>query len=250
MRERGLIQAIVIRPYGERFRLVAGAHRLAAAHLLDWSSIRAEIRRLTDDEARAAEIDENLDQRGLDALDRSLFLTEKQIIWERLYPETKNGGDRVSEAARSRTQSLRSALGIDLPPTFSEDAAERTGLSQRSIQLALEIGRGLSPEAIRHLRETKLTNNASALRIVAKEIPAVQVQLARRLASGEAKTIGEAREQLGLSLPSAPASRQVDPEHVRRVLYGEFTRAWEATEDDPELRARCLKYLRDEGVRV
>lgn len=56
----GLIESIIVRPRGRGYLLVAGRHRLEAARMLGWPTITCIVRKLSDDEARLAEIDSNL----------------------------------------------------------------------------------------------------------------------------------------------------------------------------------------------
>lgn len=68
----GLLHPIVVQPVkkpkknGPHYRLVAGGRRLAAAHSLDWPSIPCHfLSELTDAEARAIELEENLKRQDL-----------------------------------------------------------------------------------------------------------------------------------------------------------------------------------------
>ena len=122
MEQRGQDQPIIVRLVEGRHRLVAGAHRHAAALALEWQTIRCELQDLDDDQARLCEIDENLARRELAPLDRSIFLTQRKQTWDRLHPDAGDGGDRRSEVFRShRVRSDR----------FSRQAADKTGLSER-----------------------------------------------------------------------------------------------------------------------
>jgi len=85
----------------------------------------------SDDEAQLLEIDENLMRRGLTVLEEGVFLAQRKAVYERLHPETKHGGDRVSDQmANLATRSLRftAATAQDL------DKSERT--LRRRIALA------------------------------------------------------------------------------------------------------------------
>lgn len=232
MADRGQDVPIIVRPMpplkGADHALVAGLHRLTAAERLGWSEIDVDIRPLDDDAARLAEIDENLMRRELSALDRGVFMRERKLVWEKLHPETKNGGDRTSTS-----QPLRTA------PRFTEDAAERTGFSERSIQLAVTVGR-LPPEVRDVLRGTPIEHSTTKLVQLVAEEGDNQIALARLLAAGEAKTIADAKARLGLSAPR-PA-REPDPEAPYKLL----TNAWVTA--DAETQKRFIRMLRKTGV--
>ncbi|MFN7308325.1 MAG: ParB/RepB/Spo0J family partition protein, partial [Acetobacteraceae bacterium] len=107
------------------FVLVAGAHRLAAARLAEMDQIAASIIDADEDQARLREIDENLCRRDLTELDRATFLAERKAVWIRLNPETAVVGRKKLKT------------NLSLIPTFAQDAAERLGLSARSVDRAI-----------------------------------------------------------------------------------------------------------------
>lgn len=177
--EQGLQHPIVVRPSEQgRWRLVAGAHRLAAAKALGWDEISAEIRDdlKNDDEARLAEIAENLMRRELSALDRATFLMEWRETMYRLHPELRQGGDRQSaEFLWKKSQTANLAV-------WSEVAA-RVGLSERSIQRACRIAETLHDDVKARLRGTELADNQSRLEALARfktrteQLAALDIQL-------------------------------------------------------------------------
>ena len=68
---QGLMQPIVVRPLDGRYGLVAGLHRLEAFRLMGRETIPAVLHALfTEDEAKLAEVMENLARNELIALDR------------------------------------------------------------------------------------------------------------------------------------------------------------------------------------
>ena len=115
----GLMEPIVVRPLkGGGYALVAGAHRFRGLELAGLDEAECKILDLTEAEARLAEIDENLMRREMNALDRAVFLAERQRVYEELHPETKKGGDQGNQHTGGKTQTLRLA-------TFTEDVAEK-----------------------------------------------------------------------------------------------------------------------------
>lgn len=159
------------------FRLVAGAHRYAAVQWLGRDTIAAQVIDVTDDEARLLEIDENLFRRELSYYDRAKFLAERQAVWERLHPETKRGV--AGGKARQRKEGAPATAMI----AFAGSAAERVGLSERSIQEAVKLWRDLSDET-KHLVENSpsLADNGAFLKRIAalpraEQLGAVQAHL-------------------------------------------------------------------------
>ena len=80
MGQRGQIYPIQIRTIEPgRFRLVNGAHRIAAARKLGWTHIEAFlVDDLEEEEFRLLEIDENLCRAELDPVDRAHFFATRQ----------------------------------------------------------------------------------------------------------------------------------------------------------------------------
>lgn len=232
LEQQGLQQAIVVRLVGNRHVLVAGAHRLAAARSLGWTHIAISMRELNDEEARLVEIDENLCRRELNALDQAFFLFERKAVYERLNPETKQGGDRKS----IKRQSLPFDLALN-PQRFTKDAAERVGLSERAVRLALQIASSLDPEAVSYLRGTSFADNQNALLKLSTETPARQRTLARQVRDGKAKTLDAARVAAGFQEPST------DDPQARH--YAALLDAW--SKADAETRARFVKDIEFTG---
>lgn len=172
IREQGLLQPVVVRQTEGGYRLVAGHHRVEAFRLLERERIPAILSDATsDDEARLAEVMENLGRHDLIALDRCHHLFELKQVWERMYPQAKHGGDRKSGAINR--QSL--PLDPDAPEIFgfSDAIAEKIGLSARSIRLAVKIWTGLVPTVRSRLAGTDLAHKQTELKALS-ELPATR----------------------------------------------------------------------------
>ncbi len=133
----GLRQPIEVRALADgRFALIAGMHRLAAARLLGWPTIPAQVLDLTADHARLREIDENLVRHELNPLDRAVFLAERKALYEKLNPHTRHGAQGGRGGKRNESEIV----------SFSKDTADRVGLTTRTIQLAVSIATRLAPD--------------------------------------------------------------------------------------------------------
>lgn len=185
---------IEIRPRTDspgRYWLVIGGHRLEGHKLAGMTEIVAEIDELSDEDARLREIDENLDRAELNALDRALHLAERKRVWEKLHPQTRHGGDRKSRTNKSKNQVAESAT------RFTAEAAERIGLSERSIRIAVALADALSPKAIALARGTYLADHQSDLLALSKFSAADQLRAVKAVADGKAKSIRTALPALG-----------------------------------------------------
>lgn len=192
MKEEGLNVPIEVRAAPKKpgkFILVTGGHRHAGATLLGWTEIDAVVLDLNPDRARLREIDENLYRADLSELDRAVFLAEKKRLYEKLNPQTKHGGDRRSDQA---------AIFGDLVPRFSEEACERLGMSERSLQRTLARA-ALEPEVRARIAGTPMANKGSDLDALLKLPPEQRMPVLDLLfddAEDAPRSIGEAAQRL------------------------------------------------------
>lgn len=152
------------------FTLVFGAHRLRAVELAGEREIDARIvdrRLVTPQQIRVWEIMENLNHEGLTALERAESLAALKVLHEEIYPEAKHGGDRKSKAARKRKNQNEIF-------SFSSEAAERTGLSRRAIEIAVAMVAGLDAGVKARLRGTWLEDHQAGLRQLSAQQPEMQ----------------------------------------------------------------------------
>lgn len=221
MEQTGLRQPLVVRPHPHKkgkHLLIAGAHRLAAARSLGWSTITVDIQPLDDLSARLVEIDENLTRRELTALDRAIFMAERKRIYEELHPETRHGGAPKSRKSGDKEKSQDLAT-CSMFPRFTAATAKATGFSERAVQLLCSLVNNLSPQAVDLLRATALAGNQSALLALAQEKRADQIALAKLIASGQCANLQQARMAHGL------VHESVRDEQAR--LWSQFLALWE-----------------------
>lgn len=180
--EIGLLNPITV---DHRNVLIAGLHRLEAAKLLDWPEIECTVSSLEGLQAELAEIDENFIRNGLSVVEYSELLLRRKAIYESLYPEARNGGDRKSE--KIRTSKCRS----DPVKSFVQDTADKLGVAPRTVERQIQTAKNLAPEAKEIIRnaDAKITKK-DALKLSRME-PEQQKEAASQLASGEIRSVGE-----------------------------------------------------------
>ncbi|KRB58490.1 chromosome partitioning protein ParB [Rhizobium sp. Root708] len=175
---RGLINPITVRIVEGRKRLVTGMHRYAAFQLKGWMTIPTRVSlAMSDDEARLDEVMENLGRHELKVLDRCHHLYEMKQVYERLHPEAVHGGARKSEI-----KSQRLALEMGLPVEgekaevfgFARQTAEKVGLSQSAIKLAVKIWKDLSVASRQRCGGTWLADHQAGLKQLSEQTPATQ----------------------------------------------------------------------------
>lgn len=135
---------IQVRKMRKGYRLIDGAHRVAAALELGWESIQAKVHNCTDVEARLLEIDCNVGGAELTVLDTMVFLAERKRIYVELHPETKRGfvGSKANQGLTVKN-TVRN---------FAASAAEKFGVSESKIFKLVAAGEALTPDNIEALR--------------------------------------------------------------------------------------------------
>lgn len=228
------LPAIELRPCHDkpgRYVLVTGLHRLEAHKAAGLSLIAAAVEDMTEAEARLREIDENLHRSDLNALDRALFLAERKRVWEELHPAARHGGDRKSPKKAGENQVADSATC-----RFTAQAAERIGLSERSIQEAVKLAKAIAPAAIPLIRKTYLADHGADLAKLARLAPDQQLAAVKRITGGTAKTLRDSLTALG----RGPA-----PVDVQERLFQSVVDAWSRM--NARSRKRVLAHIQGTG---
>ena len=231
MKARGLLSPIQVRPADGkgRYRLIAGAHRVAAALLLQaageagWNAIDAVVVDVADeDEARLLEIEENLIRHDLTALDRAVFLAEWKATYDRITNARKPGRPKGLDIPQE---------SADFPLPFSEAVKERLKMSRRSVEIAVRRA-GLHQK----LRAALVGHPAAdsgllldALRNLPKED---QAQIADKVTAD--MSLADLRG-LALQARGAPQRREADP-------MAKFQRIWDAA--DARLARGIVAYIK------
>lgn len=186
--EHGLINPITVRAQGERFTLIAGAHRLRAIELNDEPEIDAFVVEANDAEAMLIEVTENLFRNELSALDRAMFVLAYREAWERKQGQIRRGNPKLSNSVN--LTELASTSPVDLlqqeaAAGFSVHVADRLGLSTSAIERAQFIGQRLHADLRRALRGRPEAHNQSLLKQLARLEPEQQQTVARDYAESQ-----------------------------------------------------------------
>ena len=204
-----------------RYGVIAGRHRLAAILLLGWATIDADILSLDALDRRAAEVSENLFKLGLSPLDRAAFVAEQIAVEkaraglsEAISPQsvaaTARWSDRIGAEADDASAKIAHAFG------FTDQMAEKVGLSRRAIYLDLELHRGIRPDVAEKIRALPVAQNASQLRALARLPEAEQREVAGLIVAGTAKGVTDAVGTL----------KQKPIPDTQKKAYSAFTGNW------------------------
>ena len=172
IRANGLLQPIgVVEEETGRFTLTFGLHRLKACDLhLGFNEIYARVQPhgwIKPQERRLQEIMENLNREGLTMLERAESLAALKVLHEELYPQTKHGAQGGRGGKRNESEIF----------SFSKEAAEKTGLSRRAIEIAVAIVTKLDADVKPRLFGTWLENHQTSLRLLSEQPAPEQHQI-------------------------------------------------------------------------
>jgi ParB family transcriptional regulator, chromosome partitioning protein len=201
---------------GHTYHLVAGEHRLQACKVLGWKEIPALI--LEGDEAicRLWEIDENLVRAELTEMERAEHLRERKVWYEELHKQTKHGGDRKSEEWHKSSRQLGDLNGA---PSFVEDTAAKTGMSERDVERCVRRAEAIAPEVKEAIHDMpEIADKGVELDALAAVEPEEQKAAVEAVKSGKARNVREATQGAKNRKRQHPAPAASDGEIVRREI--------------------------------
>lgn len=217
--------------------LIAGLHRLEAAKLLGWTEIECTVSGLEGLQAELAEIDENFVRADLSPIDYGDLLLRRKEIYERLHPETKNGGDRRSEDFR--TKNFRS----DSAKSFAQDTADKLGVSPRTVELQVQMAKNLTPEAKAIIKETDTKITKTDAMKLSRMAPERQREAASHLAAGDIHSVDEYQQPPAEPEPEPPP--EVPPPTVPYAPSGRHYASFEESVADLKNPDKDCSYTPD-----
>ena len=210
--------AIEVVETAKGYRLVSGGHRTAAAELLGLTEIEAKVFGNDEfaDEAsiRLREIRENMLRYELTALDRAVHLATWKEIHESVAGPAKRG-------RKSRQEELAQNSAAIFAGTFSKAAATALGISERSVQVAVQVACSIT-EAVRHrISAHSIADTMSELIQLAGETPDRQDTIAGMLLAEPplAHTVAEA---IAL-IDKLPAPKKLEKWEAAAARFGRLT---------------------------
>lgn len=183
------VEAVAV---ADRYRLVFGAHRLAAIKSLGRRTILAVVKPAAaaarDIDERLREIAENLVRRELSVLDHAVHVAAWREIYETIKPVPKRGRPKTMTADKAAEE-----MSAKFVTNFSEAAQAAMGVSRRAVFRALKIA-SIAPELRDRIAAHPIAGNQSELLTLAAETPARQASIVALLVAEEprASTVAEA----------------------------------------------------------
>ena len=153
----GLLNPITL---DQNYLLIAGLHRLTACRLLGFTQIECKVVTCNSDQARLAEIDENLIRNELEALERSELWLERDQILDRMGLRAKAGDNQFTSKKGGEINSPPLKTTIEL--------AQETGYTERTFQQGKQIARDIAPEVKAAIRGTSAAKSPQTLLKVAR----------------------------------------------------------------------------------
>ncbi len=244
---QGLLEPLVVVADGDRYRIVSGAHRLAAVCKLKFGIVEAHVlpEGMNAATLRYAEIMANVNREELTKLERAEYLAALKETWADLNPSARHGGDRRSAAVRAVKEAEAADQNKSPILGLLKEVAEKTGLGRASFFNAIHIVRGLTGETKARIRDTWLEDHQAGLQQLAGETPEMQAAICDQLFATPPKATTVADAKLlaeGRRLPSR------DDRHYQSAVstWGRMTRANRAA--FVELHGReILEIAREKG---
>ena len=193
--------------------LIAGAHRLTAAQRMGWETMPMRIFECNDAWAQLMEIDDNLASSDLSPLELATFLARRKAVYEKAHPAAKNGGDRKSGTYRENQNDILS---------FCSSAAEKRGVSRRTIERLTRVGERLSPATVHSLHHSTKPVTFKMLDDLSLVSDQAQTPVAQMIASGRHAKVKEALAEFNGS--PKPAKPNAEDAAYQRLIEG-FSRA-------------------------
>ncbi|MCC5637082.1 ParB N-terminal domain-containing protein [Nostoc sp. CHAB 5844] len=208
IKTNGLLNPITV---DQNLNLIAGLHRLTASKLLGLESIECNVVNYQDaDQARLAEIDENLIRNELEPLERSELWLERDQILERMGLRAKAGDNQ---------HTLKGGATISLPPKRTIELAKEVGYSKRTFQHGKQIAKSIHPDVKQMIKGTPLADSPTTLLKIAR-------------AGSEELTLAE-EAQKALELAQKQGDKQATAQQAQLII--------EANKKQKELQILALK---------
>ncbi|WP_205879952.1 ParB/RepB/Spo0J family partition protein [Leisingera sp. NJS201] len=213
----GILQPLLVRKVKDGYRLMDGLHRLTAAKEAGLEEVPVKVSECTNDQAIRIEVDANVAGAPLTPLDMAVFLAAHKALYERENPETAQG-----KAGAHGRWDANDKMSL---ASFSANAAETFGKSQKTMQRLISVGEKLSKDEIAQLRSAPNRVQFKDLEHIAKcGAQADRSAICTALGQGKAKSAKEALDRM--KTPGEPV--QSTPEMQASKLSDAFARAAKA----------------------
>ena len=243
----GVFASLGVVHYAPPNHHLAGYHRYLALRELGWEEVPVVVVDLDALRAELATLDENIVRYELSELERAEMEARRREIYETLYPlarygarrnivrvergglnQDDDGGEDLAEivSARYESDSVNDDESADLPPPYTQYAAEREGVTDRTVRNRLRIAEKLHPEVRDYIRGAPLADDQRGLlRLTRLEDSELQLAAARLIVEeGVPPRLAVERVQRMAARVGTPALESQDPLLPPEIIYvrGDF----------------------------
>jgi len=118
IRENGILQPILVRPFGDQYQLIAGERRLSAAQRAGLLKIPAVVREVPDERILELALVENIQREQLNPM-------EEAQAYQRLMEEAKQTQEQIAERLGKDRSTIANAIRLlKLPPAVGQLISE------------------------------------------------------------------------------------------------------------------------------
>lgn len=132
IREKGILQSILVRPKGDGYEVVAGERRLRAAQALDLEDIPVVIKDVSDDESLVLALVENIQREELNVI-------EEAKAFKRLIEEFQLTQEQVADAVGKERSTVTNILRLLKLPENIQEAVVKGLISMGHARTLLSI---------------------------------------------------------------------------------------------------------------
>ncbi len=140
IRAQGVLQPVLVRPFGDGYQLIAGERRFRASRHLGLPTIPAIVRSVSDDEMLEIALIENLQREDLNPI-------EEALGYQRLIDELRYTHERLSERVGRNRSSITNCLRLLTLPSGVQLMVSRGTLSAGHARALLGLPSGAEIDA-------------------------------------------------------------------------------------------------------
>lgn len=180
IKQRGFLQPIVVRPFGDQYQILAGHQRTRAGKANGEIKAPAVIKNVDDDEARMIWLETNIRGRHLsqDKLGKAMIEAEKLLNKKRGTGEIEHKGKTAVLIAEKFDMSVRSVEELLMITKKVAESAQKLGIGKSSLSQMAKLGKSEQEALITILGEDTI-----------KELTAGEIQKAVEVVKTETENL-------------------------------------------------------------
>lgn len=132
IREKGILQPILVRPKGDRFEIVAGERRFRAAQAIGLQDVPVVMRDVSDDEALVLALIENIQREELNVI-------EEAKAFKRLVDDFQLTQEQVADAVGKNRSTITNILRLLRLPEAIQEAVSKNLISMGHARTLLSV---------------------------------------------------------------------------------------------------------------